>query len=195
MTMSRKQPKKNKHQLNKSVIIANFECLEKAFNDENNNIRVEKTVKPPSIFVDKVSNLSSLSQLLKKIATDKYEIKIMNEQTKIQPKSSIAYINIVKELKNKNTEFHTYKPKQERSFKVVLKYIHAIANPDDIKKEIEDLKHIITNIYIYYIKKQDTKRTLHMFYLELEPKSNNKDIYEVGSLLDCRVKFEAKSQM
>jgi len=49
----------------------------------------------------------------------------MNEQTKIQLKSSIAYVNIVKELKNKNTEFHIYKLKQERSFKVVLKHIHA----------------------------------------------------------------------
>jgi len=131
------------------VIIANSFELEKAFNDENNNIRVEKTVKPPFIFVDKVSNFSSLSQPLKKIATDKYEIKSMNEQTKIQPKSSIAYVNIVKELKNKNTEFHIYKPKQERSFKVVLKHIHVIVNPEDIKKEIEDLKHIVTNIYIY----------------------------------------------
>jgi len=29
-----------------------------------------------------------------------------------------------------------------------------------------------------------------MFYLELKPKSNNKDIYKIGSLPDCRVKFE-----
>jgi len=29
-----------------------------------------------------------------------------------------------------------------------------------------------------------------MFYVELKAKSNNKDMYEVGSLLDCRVKFE-----
>jgi len=63
----------------------------------------------------------------------------MNEQTKIQPKSFIAYVNIVKKLKSKNTEFYTYKPKQERSFKVVLKYIHSTANLDDIKKEIENL--------------------------------------------------------
>jgi len=26
-----------------------------------------------------------------------------------------------------------------------------------------------------------------MFYVKLEPKSKNKDIYEVGSLLDCRI--------
>jgi len=29
-----------------------------------------------------------------------------------------------------------------------------------------------------------------MFYVELKSKNNNKDMYEVGSLLDCRVKFE-----
>jgi len=59
----------------------------------------------------------------------------MNEQTEI----SIAYVNIVKDLKDKNTEFHIYKPKQERSFKVILKHIHATVNLDDTKKEIKDL--------------------------------------------------------
>jgi len=114
----------------------------------------------------------------------------MNEQIEIQPRSSIAYVSIVKELKSRNTEFHRYKPKQERSFKVVLKHIHATANLDDIKKEIEDLGHTITNIW--NIKKQDTKKALHMFYIELKQKSNNKDIYEIDSLLDCRVKFEPR---
>jgi len=140
MTMSHKQPKKNEHQLSKLLTTANsFKDLEEVFGDENNNIRVEKTIKSPSIFVDKTNNFSSLSQLLKKVATDEYEIKIMNEQTKIQPKISITYVNIVKELNNKNTEFHTYKPKQERSFKIIFKHIHATANLDDIKKEIEEL--------------------------------------------------------
>jgi hypothetical protein len=57
----------------------------------------------------------------------------------IQLKNSIVYVNIVKELKNKNTEFHTYKPKQDRSFRV-LKHIYVTANLD-IKKRIEDLEH------------------------------------------------------
>jgi len=76
-----------------------------------------------------------IKDLIKKVATDEYEIKIMNEQIKIQPKNSIAYVNVVKKLKNKNTEFHTYKSKQERCFKVVLNHIHATANLDDIKKK------------------------------------------------------------
>jgi len=86
----------------------------------------------------------SFYQILKQIAADEYEIKIMNEQIKIPSKSFIAYINIMKELKSKNTEFYIYKSKQERSFRVVLKHIHDTANLDDIKKEIEDLDHIVT---------------------------------------------------
>jgi len=40
----------------------------------------------------------------------------------------MSIVSIVKEPKNKNAEFHTYKPKQERSFKVVLKYMHPLLN-------------------------------------------------------------------
>jgi hypothetical protein len=94
----------------------------------------------------------------------------------------------LKKFKSKNAKFHTYKSKQERSFRVVLKYIHASTNLDDIKKEIKVLGHIVTNIW--NIKKQDTKKALHMFYVERKPKNNNKNIYNVSSLLQCRVQFK-----
>jgi len=111
----------------------------------------------------------------------------MNEQIKIQPKSFLAYINIMKELKSKNTEL-TDKPKQERSFKVILKHIHSTANLDDIKKEIEDLEgYIVTRIWNN--KEQGIKKALHIlytystyiFYVELKLQSNNRDIYEIAS--------------
>jgi len=63
-------------------------------------------------------------------------------------------------------------------------------NLDDVKKEIEDLGYTVTNIW--NIKKQGTKKALHMFYVELKLKSNNKDIYEIGSFLDYKVKFEPR---
>jgi hypothetical protein len=64
----------------------------------------------------------------------------------IQPKSSIAYVSIVKEFKSKNTETQTYKPKQKRNFSAAHKHIHITANLNDIKKEIEDVGHIGINI-------------------------------------------------
>jgi len=48
----------------------------------------------------------------------------------------------MKEFKNRDMEFHTYKLKQERNFKVVFKYMHLSSNANDIRKEIEDHGHI-----------------------------------------------------
>jgi len=69
----------------------------------------------------------------------------MNEQINIQPKSSIAYVNMMKGLKSKNREFHKYKRKQKKSFKVILKHLHVTTNLDDIenKKVIDDLRQLL----------------------------------------------------
>jgi len=90
---------------------------------------------PFPFFVSEIINIQSISQLLEEIAISDSEMKIIsNKQVKIQPKSSIVYVNIVKELKNRNTEFYTYKLKQERSFKGFLKHIHSSINVDVIRK-------------------------------------------------------------
>jgi hypothetical protein len=41
--------------------------------------------------------------------------------------------------------FHTYKLKEERSYRAVLKNMHYI-NPEEIKTEIENLQYTVTNI-------------------------------------------------
>jgi len=68
---------------------------------------------------------------------------------------------------------------------IAIYSIYSTTNLDDIKKEIG-----YTVINIWNIKKQGTKKALHIFHVELKSKSNNKDIYEVGSFLECRVKFK-----
>jgi len=73
----------------------------------------------------------------------------------------------VKELKTRNYEFHIYKPKQERSFKVALKHMPSEERIDDIRRDIEDLGHKVTNIW--NIKKRGTKEPLNIFYVELKP--------------------------
>jgi len=102
-------------------IFNSFDGLKDVFNEINNNEKIEKS---PIIFIVTVLNIQPLSQLLKEIAIDDDEIKIINnEQIKMQLKNSIAYINIVKEIKNRDTKFPICKPK-ERRYKVILsKYI------------------------------------------------------------------------
>jgi len=55
------------------------------------------------------------------------------------------------------------------------------------KKEIKDYGHTFINIL--NIKKQSSSKTLSMFYVEIKPKNNNKDIYEIKLLFQCKIKF------
>jgi hypothetical protein len=64
-------------------------------------------------------------------------------------------------------EFHTYKLKEERSYRVVLKNIHYSMNPEEIKTEIEILGHTVTNIW--NIKQYRTKLALSRFFAEVKP--------------------------
>ncbi|GBP43994.1 Nucleic-acid-binding protein from mobile element jockey [Eumeta japonica] len=94
--------------------------------------------------------------MLESVASGDYEIKILQgERVKIQTKSPESYSTIYKELKNRSTEFFTYQPKQERSFRVVLKRIHPSTSTDDIKQALEDLHHKPNNIWNVKIPKQE----------------------------------------
>lgn len=102
-----------------------FESLDNTSNEIADSPVQEKLYKLPPIFVDGVSNIQLLTQLLKDIAENDYDLKVLsNDQVKIQLKTDIEYTNIIKLLQSRGTEFHTYRSKQERSFTVVIKNIH-----------------------------------------------------------------------
>jgi hypothetical protein len=83
----------------------------------------------------------------------------------------------MKALAEKHTESHTYKPKEEGSYRVVLKNMHYYIAPADIKPQIEKLGHQVVNIW--NITQNRTKL----------PLSNNKDKFLVEYLQQCKIKF------
>ncbi|KAJ8708360.1 hypothetical protein PYW07_010485 [Mythimna separata] len=154
-----------------------FALLENDESQKSNHEQVEKPIKPPPIFVDKVENIQPLISLLNEHVRDNYELKVLkNDQVKIQPKTSEAYRDIVKQLEIKNTEFYTYRPKQDRSFKVVLKNLHASTDLTELSQALLDLGHECVNTW--NIKQRKTKKPLPMFIVELKPSDNNKSIYQ-----------------
>ncbi|KNE88947.1 hypothetical protein PSTG_17601, partial [Puccinia striiformis f. sp. tritici PST-78] len=157
--------------------------------EDENEENIIKIPKPPPIFVDGVSNIQPLYQMLNEIAKDSYDIKIVkSDQVKIQIKTADTYSVVVKELEAKHTQFYTYKPKQERCFKVVLRNIHPSINVNDLKNELKQLGHDVSNIW--NMKHRVTKNPLPMFMIELLPNQNNKLIYEVQYLQHCKINFE-----
>jgi hypothetical protein len=145
--------------------------------------------KPSPIYVSDVTTISPLIQLLEQIVEQQYELKALtNNHVKIQPKNSDSYQTIVKVLAEKQAEFHTYKSKEERNYRVVLKNMQYSINPEDIKMGTEKLGHSIRNIW--NIKQYRTELPLFMFFVELQPAPNNKDIFNVKYIQQCKIKFE-----
>jgi RNAse (barnase) inhibitor barstar len=70
--------------------------------------------------------------------------------------------------------------------------MHYFTNIDDLKQEIEGYGHMVENIW--NIKYHKTKNPLTMFFVDLKQAPNNKEIYDITSLLQHRVKFEPPRQ-
>jgi len=82
-----------------------------------------------------IANVIPFTIVKDSIAKNEYNIKVLsNIQMRIQPKISMKYILIVRELHARNLNFHTYERNgKEKSFKVVLKSIHLSINPEELK--------------------------------------------------------------
>lgn len=160
--------------------------------DEENTQKAdlpEYIPKPPPIFVDKVENINPLCALLKEHVGNNFSLKILRDnQIKIMPKSQESYRKIVKELEVRETEFFTYKPKNERGFKVILRNMHPSVNVDDLKNELHETGHEVVNIW--NIKRRGTNQPLSLFEIEIKTSSNNKEIYSINTLLNTRISFE-----
>jgi hypothetical protein len=65
--------------------------------------------------------------------------------------------------------------KQDRAYSVVIRNLHYSIPIDDIKEELQKNGHPVRNIF--KIRHKVNKHPLSMVYVDLEPKDNNKDIY------------------
>jgi hypothetical protein len=106
----------------------------------------------------------------------------------VQPTTADSYRSITHTLTAKSAEFHSFKPKEERNYKEVLKHMHYSINHNDIKAEIEKPAPKVANIW--NIKQFRTKLPLSMFFVHLKPAPNNMDILHVEFLQQCKITIE-----
>lgn len=191
MRRNSKQTRIADYWLDAPVNIANkYKYLDNQESEESESIDTAKPVKAPPIFISGVNNISPLMNMLNLTAKDNFTIKVQSqEQVKVQAKTIEAYDVIIKSLKEKNTEYHTYQKKQEKPFRVILRNMHYSTEIDSIKKEIESHGHTVLNII--NMRQRITKKPLPLFSVDLKPDENNKSIYTTEYLLNTKIKFEA----
>ena len=103
----------------------------------------------------------------------------MKLQTLIEPWSNTL---------RKKTFFHTYQLKDERAYRVVLKYLHHTTDIEEIRQDLLEQGHVARNIV--NARHRTTKEPLNLLFIDLEPTTNNKTIYNITATQDKIIHFE-----
>ena len=157
--------------------------------EEESILIIERKQIPPPIFVSGVETIQPLISLLKEVAPDAYDLKLIGvSQVKIQLKEAINYPVLVKALAERNTQFHSYQGKHDKTYKVVIRNLHPSINTEELKNELIKLGHEAVNII--NIRQSGTKKPLPLFKVELKTKDNNKDVHAITRLLHSVVQVE-----
>lgn len=157
---------------------------------ENNSPLSNKDSKPPPIFIPNIKNVRTMVAAIESvISKDDYTFRCSNQDTiKLCPSTIDAYRKLVRHLNELKVQFHTYQLKSEKCYRVVLKNMHYSTDIEDIKNAIEQQNHKVRNIV--NARHFQTKLPLSMFFIDLEPEPNNKEIYNLQYLLNAKVVFE-----
>jgi len=113
---------------------------------------------------------------------------VANNVIKLTCTTPDTYRNLIKHFKEKGIYYHTYQLKEERAYRVVLKYLHHTTEVEDIRQELFALGHVARNIVNVYHKL--TKKTSNLFFIALEPTINNKDVYSITAIQNKIIHIE-----
>jgi arsenate reductase-like glutaredoxin family protein len=138
-----------------------------------------KIPKPPPIFIYGVVNYNEMeNKLAEIIEQEQYSTKSMADNTiKVNCTTAETYRKLVAFLKGNNIVHHTYQLKQERAYRVVIKYLHHSVSTKEIENQLTQMGHNVRNVING--RHRITKQPLNIFFVDLEPARNNKDIYNI----------------
>jgi UDP-N-acetylglucosamine pyrophosphorylase len=97
---------------------------------------------------------------------------------------------LVTYFKENNIFYHTYQIKEERAYRIVIKYLHHSREIEDIRREIFELGHNARNIT--NAQHRITKEPLDLFFVDLEPAEINKDIFNITALQNKIIQIEPR---
>jgi hypothetical protein len=120
------------------------------------------------------------------IEEEQYHCKVISKDTvKIYVATPDSYRELIKHLQEDKIIYHTYQMKQERAYRIVIRNLHYSTAIVQITAELEKQGHKVQNILNG--KHRITKGPLSLFFIDLEPKENNKDIYDMEFLRNMKI--------
>lgn len=159
---------------------------------------VEPVMKPPAFCLDGVSDVDGMVKKFTSLTGEKsFLVNTLADGTmKIAAETVAAYNILTKFCRDKKLMWHTYQPKNERSFNVVINGLHRSFKIDDLKHFLKNEGHIVRSASVMrrrvFDRDSETSMTVLMdkFIVHLEPQANNKEIYNVKYIDHCVVHIE-----
>lgn len=149
----------------------------------------QRIPKPPPIYLKNVTRYADLCKALSQITgPNSFACKARAADLIIHAKTIDGYRGIIHYLKDKKAEYHTYQLEEEKAYRVVIRYLHQSTPPELIQQELAKHGHITRNVapVIHPVSKQ----TLPLFFVDLEPRANNTDIFDLELLCYTKIKVE-----
>jgi len=157
----------------------------------NTSTKPQPNPRPPPIYIYGVTNYRAmLNNLQEVIEAERFHTKTLSNNTvKVNTHSIEGYRQLIRHLNNENIVHHTYQLKQDRAYRIVLRDLHHSIPTEDIKEELQTYGHTARNII--NIRHRVSKEPLPMFFVDLEPAANNKEIYKLEYLQNTKIRVEA----
>jgi len=108
-----------------------------------------------------------------------YTKSLANNVIKITCLTPETYQSLIKHFKETDV-YHTYQIKEERAYRVVIEYLHYSTEIEDIRQDLLQQGHVARNIV--NVCHRITKEPLNLFFIDLEPATNNKEVYKITAI-------------
>jgi hypothetical protein len=121
-----------------------------------------------------------VENLAKAVDKEIYFTKTLSNNTvRMSNLSSQTYIKLIRHNQKEKCR-RTFKIKQHRAYKDVIRELHHPVSINEIKNELNGKGHLVRNII--NVKHRATKEPLLLFFVDLEQQNNNKEIYQLQFL-------------
>lgn len=144
---------------------------------------------PPPIFVSNIDNFIKLrTDLIDLIGTKNFSCKSTSKNLKIETKDSDSYRKVIRYLKGKQIEHHTYQAREDRAFRIVVRNIHPSTPTSEIGIAITEIGYSVRNVS--NVLHRTSRQPLPLFFVDLDPAEINNEIFHLKNLLHTKISVE-----
>lgn len=171
--------------------------------NESESPSPSKVFKPPPIYISKSNtNVALMKEIIGSFNRENVPLfKTMSDEIlKIQAPCEMSYRKVRDLLNQKKISYFTHQLKRERPYRVVIRGLHPQTETAEIIAALAEKNHKareVVNVIIHKRKDPSNKSSekvqihLPLFFVSPEISTNNKQVYELTTLLHQRITVEA----